>query len=282
MRESGPASGKHGSVRGVIEPVRATVAARLVSLLSLVLAGALYASYPFVLYWTGTLVYRAAVDLRWLVTGLGGVFRFWGVFVYLALVFAAAGVFLALLKPIFARPVKLREPYYVDPREAPGLYRLVGEVAAGGPNIMKGYHQLPEVTAETFDERGYLRTGDMARIDDDGHAYITGRIKEMLIVGGENVFPREIEEVLDTHPSVSASGVVGLHDPVRGEVPVAFVQLEEGAEYDKQALLDTCRERLAGYKVPREIRVLDELPRNGTGKVLRRKLADMLRDETHA
>ncbi len=157
-----------------------------------------------------------------------------------------------------------------------------GELRLRGPNIMQGYHKLPEVTAETFDEQGFLRTGDMARIDDDGHAFITGRIKEMLIVGGENVFPREIEEVLDSHPSVSASGVVGLKDPVRGEVPVAFVQLEEGSTFDRQSLIDLCRANLAGYKVPREIRVLDELPRSGTGKVLRRKLAELLDAEAKA
>ncbi|GJM18286.1 MAG: long-chain-fatty-acid--CoA ligase [Phycisphaeraceae bacterium] len=157
-----------------------------------------------------------------------------------------------------------------------------GELRVRGPNIMRGYHKLPDVTAETFDADGFLRTGDMARIDADGHAYITGRIKEMLIVGGENVFPREIEEIVESHPSVAATGVVGLRDPVRGEVPVAFVQLEEDAEFDKQALLDVCREKLAGYKVPREIRVLDELPRSGTGKVLRRRLSEILTAESES
>lgn len=151
-----------------------------------------------------------------------------------------------------------------------------GELRLRGPNIMKGYHKLAEATAETFDEHGWLRTGDMARVDADGHVSITGRIKEMLIVGGENVFPREIEEVLDSHPSVSASGVVGQQDPVRGEVPVAFVQVEEGQALDEKALLALCRERLAGYKVPRKIIALPELPRSGTGKVLRRRLRDLL------
>jgi long-chain acyl-CoA synthetase len=151
-----------------------------------------------------------------------------------------------------------------------------GELRMQGPNIMRGYYGLPAETAAAFDERGYLRTGDMARLDRDGHLFITGRIKEMLIVGGENVFPREIEEVINRHPSVAASGVVGLRDDIRGEVPVAFVELIEDAEFDEQSIRALCRANLAGYKVPREIRRLDALPRNPTGKVLRRELTKML------
>ncbi len=147
-----------------------------------------------------------------------------------------------------------------------------GELRMAGPNIMKGYYKLDEVTAETFDEHGFLRTGDMARIDDDGFLSITGRIKEMMIVGGENVFPREIEEILDSHPDVHASGVAGLQDPMRGEVPIAFVELEENASPDPDALKIWCRDRLAGYKVPKRITVVGQLPRNATGKIVRRRL----------
>jgi long-chain acyl-CoA synthetase len=147
-----------------------------------------------------------------------------------------------------------------------------GEIRISGPNVMKGYYNLPEETAAAFDERGYLRTGDMGRFDEEGHLYITGRIKEMLIIGGENVFPREIEEVLNAHPSVKASAVIGVHDPSRGEVPVAFVELQEGQAFDERGLRSHCRERLAQFKVPREIRVLASLPRNATGKILRRQL----------
>jgi acyl-CoA synthetase (AMP-forming)/AMP-acid ligase II len=98
----------------------------------------------------------------------------------------------------------------------------------------------------------------------------------MLIVGGENVFPREIEEVLDKHPSVQASGVVGVKDPVRGELPFAFVELREGHAFDKSALTAHCRANLAGYKVPTDIRHLEALPRNPTGKVMRRELKKLL------
>ena len=154
-----------------------------------------------------------------------------------------------------------------------------GEVRIKGPNVMKGYYNLPDETKSVFDEQGYFRTGDMGRFDDDGHLYITGRIKEMLIIGGENVFPREIEEVLDRHPAVKASGVVGKSDDVRGELPVAFVELKEGEEATPSELRSWCRENLAGYKVPREIRMVDELPRNPTGKVMRRELRTIIEQE---
>jgi len=147
-----------------------------------------------------------------------------------------------------------------------------GEVQMRGPNIMKGYFNLPKETAAAFTDDGYFRTGDIGRFDADGHLAITGRLKEMLIIGGENVFPREIEEVLDQHESVHASGVIGVTDPMRGEQPLAFIELKEGAAFDERALLNWCRARLAGYKVPREIRNLEKLPRNPTGKIMRREL----------
>ncbi len=151
-----------------------------------------------------------------------------------------------------------------------------GEVRIRGPNVMGGYYRLPEETAAVFDDDGFFRTGDMGAMDDDGFLRITGRIKEMLIIGGENVFPREIEDVLAAHPAVHAAGVVGRADPSRGEVAVGFVEAAEDAVCDPQALRAWCRERLASFKVPREVVVLDELPRNPTGKVLRRALKERL------
>ncbi|MFZ4575996.1 MAG: class I adenylate-forming enzyme family protein [Phycisphaerales bacterium] len=151
-----------------------------------------------------------------------------------------------------------------------------GEVQMKGPNIMKGYFKLPKESAAAFTADGYFRTGDIGRFDDDGHLYITGRLKEMLIVGGENVFPREIEEAINSHPSVQDSGVVGVADPMRGELPLAFVEMREGATFDEKAILAHVRERLAGYKVPREIRRVDALPRNPTGKIMRRELRKMI------
>ncbi len=151
-----------------------------------------------------------------------------------------------------------------------------GEVQMRGPNVMQGYFKLPEQTASVFTSDGYFKTGDMGRHDGEGHLFITGRIKEMLIVGGENVFPREIEEVLNKHEAIKDSGVVGRMDPSRGEVPVAFVELKEGVTIDAGTFGNTvrawCRASLAGYKVPDEVRVVDALPRNATGKILRREL----------
>ena len=147
-----------------------------------------------------------------------------------------------------------------------------GEIRVRGGNVMRGYFGLPDSTAAVFDRRGFFRTGDIGKVDDEGYLYITGRLKEMLIVGGENVFPREIEEVLDQHDAVIASAVVGRSDPMRGEVPVAFVEICEDHEFDEDALRAHCRERLAGYKVPKEVIRIDELPRNATGKIMRREL----------
>ncbi len=152
-----------------------------------------------------------------------------------------------------------------------------GEVQIAGPNVMQGYYHMPAETEATFTSDGFFKTGDIGKFDDEGHLFITGRLKEMLIIGGENVFPREIEEVLNAHESVGASGVVGLPDPMRGEVPIAFVELREGKSFDEKALLMWCRERLAGYKVPSEIRLMEALPRNPTGKVMRRELKKLIK-----
>ncbi len=151
-----------------------------------------------------------------------------------------------------------------------------GEIRIAGPNVMRGYFKLPELTKAVFDEDGFFRTGDIGKLDDEGYLYITGRLKEMMIIGGENVFPREIEEVLNQHASVRETGVIGVADDMRGEVPVAFVELEEGVVFDEPELRSFCRERLAGYKVPRRVIAVEALPRNPTGKILRRELGAML------
>ncbi len=159
-----------------------------------------------------------------------------------------------------------------------------GEILIVGPVIMRGYHGLPELTAEVIFELKLpgedkpvraFRTGDIGKLDEQGMLYITGRKKEMLIIGGENVFPREIEEVLNQHPGVGACAVVGRPDPTRGEVAVAFVEVKEGMSaeaFDTAEARDFLRQRLAQFKVPREVRVIDKLPRNPTGKILRREL----------
>ncbi|MFI4914981.1 MAG: class I adenylate-forming enzyme family protein [Phycisphaerales bacterium JB060] len=157
-----------------------------------------------------------------------------------------------------------------------------GEIRVRGPNVMRGYFKQPQETAEVFDADGFFRTGDIGHADEQGRLLITGRLKEMMIVGGENVFPREIEEVLNHHPDVAASGVTSRTCPNRGEEIVAFVEPEEQASPNVQALRGWCKDRLAGYKVPREIRVIEALPRNPTGKIMRRDLKAMLEREAEA
>ncbi len=151
-----------------------------------------------------------------------------------------------------------------------------GEIQMKGPNVTRGYYKLPSETDAAFTRDGFFRTGDIGRLDDDGFLFITGRLKEMLIIGGENVFPREIEEVLNAHLSIAASGVIGMPDALRGELPIAFVELREGASLDQVALMAWCRTGLPGYKVPREIRAVAQLPRNATGKIVRRELKNLI------
>lgn len=151
-----------------------------------------------------------------------------------------------------------------------------GEVRIKGPNLTKGYYKLYEETITAFDEEGYFRTGDIGRIDADGHLYITGRLKEMMVIGGENVFPRTIEDVLDRHPGILSSAVIGIPDRGRGEVPVAFVELVAGATFDEAQLRTYCREYLAPYQVPRRVIRLEQMPRSPTGKILRRELRGLL------
>ncbi len=150
-----------------------------------------------------------------------------------------------------------------------------GEILIAGPNIMKGYYHQPELTAEvmtTLNGRRYFRTGDIGHVDADGFLYITGRKKEAMKIGGLLVFPRSIEETINQHPSVKDSAVIGKPDPVRGEVPVAYVELRDGQAFDEMSIRTFCRSHLAQYKVPREIIQIKQLPRSPTGKILRRKL----------
>ena len=150
-----------------------------------------------------------------------------------------------------------------------------GEVVARGPNIMLGYWNLPEETAKTIVD-GWLRTGDLGRFDEDGFLTIVGRKKEMIISGGENVYPAEIEQLLTNHPDVGMAAVVGIKDPMWGEVPVAFVTPAPGRTPVPEAILDYLGPRLARYKVPRQVHVRDVLPISAAGKILKRQLAEEL------
>ena len=149
----------------------------------------------------------------------------------------------------------------------------VGELIVRGPNVMKGYYKMPEETAAALRD-GWLYTGDLARRDENGYFYIVDRKKDLVIVGGYNVYPREVEEVLFEHRDVVEAAVIGVPDPDFGEAVHAFVVLKDGVKEDVESLESYCRKRLAKYKVPKHFEFLDELPKNTTGKILRRSLKD--------
>ncbi|WP_394219887.1 fatty acid--CoA ligase family protein [Halobacillus trueperi] len=150
----------------------------------------------------------------------------------------------------------------------------VGELIVKGPNVMKGYYKLPEETAVTIRD-GWLYTGDMARQDEDGYFYIVDRKKDMILVGGYNVYPREVEEVLYQHEDVTEVAVVGAPDPELGETVISFVVSKNPTLTDAQ-LTEYCRDHLAKYKVPSRIEFMSELPKNTTGKILRKNLREQL------
>ncbi|MCM3161950.1 fatty acid--CoA ligase family protein [Metabacillus litoralis] len=150
----------------------------------------------------------------------------------------------------------------------------VGELIVRGPNVMKGYYKMPEETAHTLRD-GWLYTGDLARQDEEGYFYIVDRKKDMIIVGGYNVYPREVEEVLYNHEEVVEVAVLGVPDPNFGEAVKCFVVVKDD-KMTEDDLLEYCKQHLAKYKVPSSIEFLEELPKNTTGKILRRALKDQV------
>ncbi len=151
-----------------------------------------------------------------------------------------------------------------------------GEVWIKGPNIMKGYLDDPEETARVVGSDGWLRTGDYGHLDQEGFLTISGRLKELMIIGGENVAPREIESIMEQHPAVVEVAVVAISDRIRGEAAVAFVVLHESRQVTEIELREFVRHHLAPFKVPRRVIIRAELPRSPTGKVLKRELVKLL------
>jgi fatty-acyl-CoA synthase len=139
---------------------------------------------------------------------------------------------------------------------------------------MLGYYKMPEATAEAIDPDGWLHTGDVAVRDENGRYRITGRIKDMIIRGGENVYPREIEELLHAHPDVVDVQVVGVPDPRLGEEVCAWVKLQGGSNVDEEEIREFCRAHLAHYKVPRHVIFVEEFPQTVTGKVQKFKMRE--------
>lgn len=169
------------------------------------------------------------------------------------------------------RPMPFGAVRVVDERLRDVAVGEVGEMVVRGPQVMLGYWERPDATAEAF-EGGWFHTGDLARVDAEGNLYIVDRKKDIIVTGGENVSSREVEEVLYGHPSVAEAAVVAEPDEHWGEIIVAFVQLADGAQPDPESIIALCQGRLAGYKKPRRVEFVDELPRNPAGKILKREL----------
>jgi len=164
--------------------------------------------------------------------------------------------------------VKLMDP---DGREVSG--RDVGELWIKGQGLFRGYWEMPQATAEAFAD-GWFKTGDLGWQDEDGYLYLVDRKKDMVISGGYNIYPRELEDTLHTHPQVLEAAVIGLPDPARGEIPVAYIVPKPGGTLRAGEIQAFCQERLAPYKVPRRVELVDELPKGPTGKILKRVLKE--------
>jgi long-chain acyl-CoA synthetase len=149
-----------------------------------------------------------------------------------------------------------------------------GEICLRGANVMRGYYKAPERTAETLDAQGWLRTGDLGYRDADGFYFITGRLKELIIKGGENIAPREIDEALLRHPAVLEAAAVGIPDPHYGQEILACVVPKPGAALSEEELRAFCLAELGRYKTPKSFRLITELPKGPSGKVQRLKLLD--------
>jgi acyl-CoA synthetase (AMP-forming)/AMP-acid ligase II len=147
-----------------------------------------------------------------------------------------------------------------------------GEIWLRTPQLFKGYLNRPEATAEVITEDGWFRTGDMGKVDAEGYVFVEDRLKDMIISGGENIYSPEVERVLAEHPAVMEVAVIGIPDDTWGESVKAVVALKEGASATEQEIIDHCREHLAHFKCPKSVDVLEMLPRNPTGKILKREL----------
>ena len=169
------------------------------------------------------------------------------------------------------QPIPGVEVAILDDDDRPVPTGEPGEVCVRGPNVMLGYYRLPEETAKTL-RHGWLHTGDVGRVDHDGFLYIVERKKDVIIRGGFNIYPREVEDVLYAHPHVAEAAVIGMPDAVMGEDVLAFVALKSGAVATAEEIIGFCQARLAKFKCPKQVRFVDALPKSPIGKILRKEL----------
>jgi long-chain acyl-CoA synthetase len=163
----------------------------------------------------------------------------------------------------------------LDDRDKSVPLAEVGELQIRGPTVMQGYYGQPKATAEAFASGGWLRTGDLARRDQEGYLYVVDRWKEMIITAGYNIYPSELERVIASHHAVQMVAVAGIPDPAKGEVPKAYIVLRGNARVTEEEIIAHCREHLAAYKVPRQVKFVGDLPKTSTGKLLRRSLSSL-------
>jgi acyl-CoA synthetase (AMP-forming)/AMP-acid ligase II len=171
------------------------------------------------------------------------------------------------------RPLVGTEVRVVDEDDSPLPNGQIGEIIARGPQMMRGYWHLPDESAEAL-KGGWMHTGDAGVLDDEGYIYIQDRVKDMIVSGGENIYPRVIEEVLFKHPAIADAAVIGVPDEQWGETVKAIVVLREGMTATEEEIIDFCRDKLGGYERPRSADFVAALPRNPTGKVLKRELRE--------
>jgi fatty-acyl-CoA synthase len=152
----------------------------------------------------------------------------------------------------------------------------IGEICFRGYHIMRGYYGDADATAAAIDSGGWLRSGDLGTMDDEGYVQITGRLKEMIIRGGENIYPREIEDLLFTHPKVAEAAVFGVPDERLGEAVAAWIELKPGMSMTEDEVREFCAGQLAHFKIPQHIRFTDEFPMTVTGKVQKYRMRDLM------
>lgn len=173
--------------------------------------------------------------------------------------------------------ISIMEAKIVDLDGNPLPLGEVGELIVKGPNVTPGYYRLEEETRKTI-VNGWLHTGDLAKMDEDGYIYIVDRKKDLIIRGGQNVFPRDVEEVVSAHPDVAEVAVVGVPDERMGEQIIAYIVKKPNNQLTEDNIISLCQEKLAKYKTPKQVFFIDQLPRNGVGKILKRKLAEQFRN----
>jgi fatty-acyl-CoA synthase len=174
------------------------------------------------------------------------------------------------------KPLPHTEIKIVDPQTGHPLPTgVTGELCARGYMVMKGYYKDPDATRDVLDPDGWLHSGDLAVMDENGYCRITGRVKDMIVRGGENIYPREIEEFLYTCPGISDVQVIGVPDRKYGEEVVAWVKLKEGAQHSEQDIKDFCRGKISNFKIPRYVRFVDSFPMTVTGKIQKFKMREV-------